>query len=51
MFIPIIILMFFNYNVVVGVAGNDTLLKWSMYVTVFVYLLAAFRGFSVLKTP
>lgn len=51
MFIPIIILMFFNYNVVVGIAGNDNLLKGSMYLTAFVYLLAALRGSSVLNKP
>ena len=49
MFFPICILLFFNYNVVVGMADTDSLLKMMVYITMFLYLMVALRGSSVLK--
>ena len=49
MLLPIAILLFFNYNVVVGVASSDSTLKYSIYTTILMYVLTSLRGGSMLK--
>lgn len=49
LFFPIMFLIFFNYNVVVGVSAQNMLLKILSYVTISLFLLVAFRGKSELK--
>ena len=46
LFFPLIFLLFFNYNVVVGVSSTNDTLKYISYTTMIVYLLVCLRGNS-----
>ena len=48
MLLPIAILLFFDYNVVVGMAASDDFLKWMIYFTLILYVAVALRGSSAL---
>jgi len=50
LFFPLMFLLFFNYNVVVGVTATDDYLKVLAYTTMTLYLLVALRGCSSLKS-
>ena len=59
MLLPLLVLFFFNYNVLVGVTGQSTEnessenyaseLKFLMEITILVYILVGLRGSSILN--
>ena len=44
LFFPILFLLFFNYNVVVGVGHDDPLLRGLLWATLALFLLVGARG-------
>ena len=44
MFFPILFLLFFNFNVVVGIGHDDLLLRGMIWTTMIFFTLAGLRG-------
>lgn len=44
LFFPILFLLFFNFNVVVGIGHDDLLLRGMIWATMIFFTLAGLRG-------
>ena len=50
LFFPILFLLFFNYNVVVGVGHEDPFLRGLVWSTLLLYLIVGLRGSGMMNT-